>query len=221
MPGLLILTYHFPPSAASGAFRLLGFAQHLPALGVPVGVVYPPKLPWEPSDDSLAARIPAGTRLFPVEYPRGAPKALRWLSPYGIWLWHARAAVRRAIDEMKPDAVLTSGPPHCIHLLGRHAQKHGRLPWIADFRDPWVTTAEILPPTGWQRLWEGFWERRVFRQADALVVNAPHALSSLAEAVPSVARKLHCIPNGYDPEAFPATAYHPSAGKLVRILHAG
>ena len=28
---LLMLTYHFPPSSAAGAHRLLGFARHLPA----------------------------------------------------------------------------------------------------------------------------------------------------------------------------------------------
>ena len=73
MPGLLIVTYHFPPSAASGAFRLLGFARHLPAHGVPVSVVAPPTLPWEPSDAGLAARVPPGTALYPVPYPSGAP----------------------------------------------------------------------------------------------------------------------------------------------------
>ena len=221
MPGLLLLTYHFPPSAASGAFRLLGFAQHLPAHGVPVSVVYPPRLPWEPTDDNLAARIPAGTALYPVEYPRHASKLLRWLTPYGIWMWHARAAVRRAIEEQKPDAVLSSGPPHCVHLLGRYAQKQGRIPWIADFRDPWITTSELDPAQGWKRLYERFWERRVFRQADALVVNAPHARASLAAAEPALAGKLHAIPNGYDPEAFPPTAHAPLSSKTVRILHAG
>ena len=76
MPGLLIITYHFPPSSASGTFRMLGFAQHLPAHGVPVSVVAPPKLPWEPFDDNLTARIPLDTVVYPVEYPRDAPKAI-------------------------------------------------------------------------------------------------------------------------------------------------
>ncbi len=220
MPGLLVITYHFPPSAASGAFRLLGFAQHLPAHGVPVAVVYPPTLPWEPSDPRLAARIPLGTTLYPVEYPTQAPKALRWLTPYGIWLWYARAAVIRAVERFRPDAVLTSGPPHCVHLLGRYAQAQG-VPWIADFRDPWVTACDVHPPAGLKAMYERFWEQRVFRQADALVVNAPHALSALAALCPHVAHKMHVIANGYDPETFPDVKPARKPGDVVRILHAG
>ncbi|MFQ3593276.1 MAG: hypothetical protein SNJ82_08830, partial [Gemmataceae bacterium] len=90
MPGVLLLTYHFPPSAASGTFRLLGFAQHLPRYGYRVSVVAPPTLPWEPADANLMARVPPETKLYPVDYPVGYPKALRWFSPYGVWLWKAR-----------------------------------------------------------------------------------------------------------------------------------
>jgi glycosyltransferase involved in cell wall biosynthesis len=221
MPGLLIITYHFPPSAASGAFRMLGFARHLPGHGVPVSVVAPPGLPWEPSDQGLAARVPPQTAVYSSPYPSHAPKAVKWLMPWSIWLWGAREAVRRAIEEQRPDAVLTSGPPHCVHLLGSYAQRFGHIPWIADFRDPWVTTSEICPPTGLYALGERFWEARVFRHADALVVNTPHAMSALAAACPHVARKLHAIPNGYDPEAFPAVGGGHEPGAPVRILHAG
>jgi glycosyltransferase involved in cell wall biosynthesis len=221
MPGLLIISYHFPPSTASGTFRMLGFAQHLPAHGVHVSVVAPPKLPWEPFDPNLTARIPPQTAFYPVEYPTGAPKAIRWLTPYGIWLWYAQDAIRRALKEQRPDAVLTSGPPQCVHLLGWFAKSVGNVPWIADFRDPWITTSELLPDTGLKGMWERFCEQRVFRAADAIVVNAPHAQKALAEACPHVARKLHTIPNGYDPETFPTAQLTRPAGHPVRILHAG
>src|SRR3990170_4403303 len=39
MNRMLLLTYHFPPSAASGTFRMLGFARHLPTFGWRAGVV--------------------------------------------------------------------------------------------------------------------------------------------------------------------------------------
>jgi glycosyltransferase involved in cell wall biosynthesis len=220
MPGLLVITYHFPPSAASGSFRILGFARHLPAHGLPMAVVYPPRLPWEPIDPALADRIPPETALYPVEYPSQAPKALRWLAPYGLWLWYARAAVRRAIEEVRPEAILTSGPPQCVHLLGWYAQRFG-VPWIADFRDPWVTACDVCPPHGLQAAYEWFWEQRVFRHADALIVNAPNAQSSLAAACPFIAGKLHCIPNGFDPEDFPRPQGPHRPGEVVRLLHAG
>ena len=60
MPGVLLVTYHFPPSAASGTFRMLGFAQHLPKHGYAVAR-------WieETTDDAL--RIEEGS-LYPALY---------------------------------------------------------------------------------------------------------------------------------------------------------
>lgn len=219
MPGVLIITYHFPPSAASGSFRLLGFAQHLPRYGYQVSVVAPPTMPWEPVDASLSARVPPETRIYPVDYPTDIWKGFRWLSPFGVWLWYARSAVTRAIREQKPDVILTSGPPHCVHFLGWDAQRRFRIPWVVDCRDPWVTTSDVTPVRGWKAIRERFWERRVFARADAIVANAPCARQKLAEAIPSIAGKLHSIPNGYDPEIFPPVpARDPGP---VRILHAG
>jgi glycosyltransferase involved in cell wall biosynthesis len=128
--------------------------------------------------------------------------------------------VARVIREQKPDVILTSGPPHCIHLLGKEARKTFGIPWVVDCRDPWVTTTDVLPPKGMQKIYEQYWERRVFAQADAIVCNAPHARAKLAEALPQWAAKMHIIPNGYDPEIFPqATAPRPAGP--VRLLHAG
>ena len=72
---LLLITYHFPPSAASGAFRLLGFARHLPTFGWQPLVVAPPSLPWEPTDPRLADQIPAEAIVRPVPYPAVPPVA--------------------------------------------------------------------------------------------------------------------------------------------------
>ena len=40
------------------------------------------------------------------------------------------------------DYVITTGPPHSVHLIGLHLKKKEQLfdgKWIADFRDPWTT----------------------------------------------------------------------------------
>ena len=82
---LLLITYHFPPSAASGAFRLLGFARHLPTFGWQPLVVAPQSLPWEPTDPRLTDQIPAEAIVRPVPYPAGAPRLLRKLAQSAIW----------------------------------------------------------------------------------------------------------------------------------------
>ena len=79
---LLLITYHFPPSAASGTFRLLGFTRHLPAFGWQPLVVAPPSLPWEPLDPQLVDEIPAEAIVRQVPYP--ASSLLRVLAQNAI-----------------------------------------------------------------------------------------------------------------------------------------
>src|SRR5207244_11181945 len=64
------LTYHFPPSAASGSFRMLGFARHLPKVGWNTMVVAPPRMPLEPVDAELGRQVPPETQVLSVLYPR-------------------------------------------------------------------------------------------------------------------------------------------------------
>src|SRR3954452_10113807 len=105
---LLMVTYHFPPSAASGTFRLLGFARHLPKFGWRTTVVAPPELPWEPVDRELLKHVPEVTTILATPYPRQAPKVLRWAGPNALWLPSAWSACLRGVRETRPDAVLTS-----------------------------------------------------------------------------------------------------------------
>jgi hypothetical protein len=56
---VLLLTYHFPPSAASGPFRLLGFARHLPKFGRRAVVVAPQLLPRESGAPAASPAQPA------------------------------------------------------------------------------------------------------------------------------------------------------------------
>src|SRR5512135_183957 len=95
---VLILTYHFPPSAASGSFRLLGFVRHLPKFGWRSVVVAPPRIPWEPTDEALLDQLPPETALYHVPYPESRLwKPVRKFAPYGVWLPAAWAGCRRAI----------------------------------------------------------------------------------------------------------------------------
>ncbi len=218
---LLLVTYHFPPSAASGTFRMLGFARHLPGFGWSTTVVAPPGLPWEPTDAGLVRQVPGETAVRHVPYPSGAPKAVRWAAPWGVWLWPALKECARAAQEERPDAVLTSGPPHFVHLLGLYLKRRHRLPWVADFRDPWVH--------GWGRerrlsardRWDAFWERQVMAQADTVIANAPNACAALRAAFPRHAHKMVTLTNGYDPENFPRRAEAAALSESLHIVHAG
>src|SRR5438067_12766182 len=103
---LLLVTYHFPPSAASGSFRLLGFARHLLAHGWRTVVVAPPRMPFEPVDDRLTQKVPSETIIYPVPYPK-CNRLTRRLAPFAVWIPAALDACASAIAAERPDAVLT------------------------------------------------------------------------------------------------------------------
>lgn len=219
---LLILTYHFPPSAASGTHRLLGFVRHLPKFRWRSVVVAPPRMPWEPSDEALLGKIPPGTVVRHVPFPSGRlSKPARALIGLGIWLPGAWLCCRRVVRDHRPDAVLTSGPPHHAHLLGRQLRRWQGLPWVADFRDPWVASDGRPATKHGPKRWEFRAEAAVMRDADAIVANTPKGCSLLGGAYPEHAAKMVSITNGYDPESFLPNEVPPLAGPTVEIIHLG
>lgn len=217
MRKLLLVTYHFPPSAASGSFRLLGFARHLPRFGWDVAVVAPPCTPYEPVDPALGARVPAETIVHSVPFPRGLTlKVLNRLG-YGeeVWLPRARATCRRIVDNWRPDAVLTSGPPHAVHKIGIELKRRHGVPWAADFRDPWFSPLRPETPRGIAD------ERAAITNCDALITNAPRAGEHYQTAFPEHAHKMVVITNGFDPELFPTSSPRSPDHGPIRIVHAG
>jgi glycosyltransferase involved in cell wall biosynthesis len=218
---VLLLTYHFPPSSASGSFRLLGFARHLPRHGWRAAVVAPPGLPWEPTDAELSKRLPPETTVEHVPYRPG--RLASRLAPFACWLPAAARACRKVIEVHRPEAVLTSGPPHLIHGLGLWAKRRFGLPWVADFRDPWFPEGRLERGSDLASRWVDTQERAVMRAADAVVANAPGACRALREAYPALREKFVTLPNGYDREDFAALAPVPRrpAGAPLRVVHTG
>jgi glycosyltransferase involved in cell wall biosynthesis len=217
---VLFITYHFPPSAASGTHRILGFAEHLPALGWDVAVVAPPSLPWEPQDRGLVARIPAGTDVRYVDYPRDRVYwPLRKVARYSAWLVRALASIRRAMKDLRPDVVVTSGPPHCVHMIGPYLKSRFGVRWMADFRDPWMAGRYWQRNDKWRSRAALIAETAVFRRCDAIIVNAPNAAKAVVACHPKCATKLHWVTNGYDPKLFEGIAREPRSN--FTIAHTG
>lgn len=57
--------------------------------------------------------------------------------PRVFWV---RKASTYAIELVKKEGVsivITTGPPHSIHLIGKRIKRKTNIKWLADFRDPW------------------------------------------------------------------------------------
>ncbi|MCP4976941.1 MAG: glycosyltransferase family 4 protein [Maribacter sp.] len=43
------------------------------------------------------------------------------------------------LGKEKIDTVVTTGPPHSVHLIGHQLKQKRNIKWLADFRDPWTS----------------------------------------------------------------------------------
>jgi glycosyltransferase involved in cell wall biosynthesis len=230
---LLIVCYFYPPLAGGGVHRILGFTRHLPAHGWACTVVCAGTEDYWVRDASLTARVPAETEVIRVgggsglaawmrlgrgrgagRRPAGVFAGLRtlsdwWLLPdsYAGWSRRAGAVAARRIRQGGVDAILTSSPPDSVHLAGLDLRRRFALPWIADFRDPWVALHFRRPPTAWHRATHAAMERRVLTGADlVLAASRTHADDLRHPAGSPGPRRLEHLPNGFEPGAPDETA---------------
>jgi len=165
--------------------------------------------------------------------PLGALRAIqRWtLLPDGYrgWAHAAQRAAEVRIGRGGVDAVWTTSSPESAHLAGLALKKRHRLPWVADFRDPWVGRVTYHPPTSWHDARNRAMERRVVSAADRVTVVSEAMAASYRSRYPEIApERFVCLPNGFDSDdwrrADLASADGPRAPGAPRrfvLLHAG
>lgn len=100
------------------------------------------------------------------------------------------------------DAVITTGPPHSTHLVGKKIKDKFQLPWIADFRDPWTNIYynKLFPRTSSTKTKDQSLENMVLKQADSIIVVSPGLKSEFEDR----ARRIDVIYNGFDQDDIPA-----------------
>lgn len=117
------------------------------------------------------------------------------------------------------EKIVTTGPPHSIHLIGLRLKKiNPALSWIADFRDPWSEwdLLDTLALTSIARKRHVVLERKVLTIADRVITIAPYHVVRL-EALSG--RKVDLITNGFDEDDFKENRY--SSTHKFTIRHVG
>lgn len=122
--------------------------------------------------------------------------------PRVFWVRPVTTFLSDFIQSNHIDKIITTGPPHSVHLIGlRLKKKYPSLKWVADFRDPWsewdlLDTLDLTAPA---RRRHQTLERRVLEQADRVITIAPfhvHRFEALGK------RKVDLITNGFDTDDF-------------------
>jgi glycosyltransferase involved in cell wall biosynthesis len=64
-----------------------------------------------------------------------------WFIPDARKFW-IRPSVRflsKYLAENPVSLIISTGPPHSMHLIAQKLKEHLSIPWLADFRDPWTS----------------------------------------------------------------------------------
>ena len=136
-------------------------------------------------------------------------------------VWWVKPSVRFLKEYLKEhpvDVVVTTGPPHSVHLIGLKLHKALGTPWVTDFRDPWSRMYYLkhLPMTG------ATW-RKLRRQEQAVLDGCTTVLAVTPvvqeEFQAQTGTPVAMITNGYDATDFTGPAPEPDG--CFNITHTG
>jgi glycosyltransferase involved in cell wall biosynthesis len=116
------------------------------------------------------------------------------------------------------DVIISTGPPHSLHLIAQKIAKQNKIPWLADFRDPWtkIDFYQDLMLTKPADIKHHRLEKEVLRHADAISVISNTMGQDFNEIHP---RKYHVITNGFDTDDIRREKIEPD--KKFSIAHIG
>ncbi len=95
--------------------------------------------------------------------------------------------------------IITTGPPHSLHLIGLKLKQELDLKWIADFRDPWTQIGyhKKLKLTESSKKKHLSLEREVLNSADQIITTS---FTTKAEFAEKTNKPISVITNGFDAE---------------------
>ncbi len=95
------------------------------------------------------------------------------------------------------EAIISTGPPHSMHLIAMPLAQRFGIPWLADFRDPWtnIDFYKDLKLSWWADAKHHQLEKRVLEKAVAVTVISESMASDFRKIL---TRHYDVITNGYD-----------------------
>ncbi|SHL22611.1 glycosyltransferase family 4 protein [Flavobacterium xanthum] len=116
-----------------------------------------------------------------------------------FWVKPSVDYLEKYIKENNIDTIITSGPPHSLHLIGLELKQKLYLKWFADFRDPWTTIGyhKSLRLSRFAAKKHKALEHQVLNTADTIIVTSKTTKTEF-EAI--TRQPIEVITNGYDTE---------------------
>ena len=116
-----------------------------------------------------------------------------------LWVKPSVNYLKNYIQENNIDTIVTSGPPHSLHLIGLQLKQDLDIKWLADFRDPWTTIGyhKSLKLSSYAEKKHKQLEHQVLNTADTIIVTSK---TTKAEFQAITSKPIEVITNGYDVE---------------------
>lgn len=223
---VLLISYYWPPSGGAGVHRWLRFSRYFQENNVNLTVYCPENAAWPAIDEELLNEVPAEVKVIrkkifePHKFlakkgnagvgftqnkkPSRLQQLIVWVRgnlfiPDSRVFW-IKPSVRFLSNYLKEhpeiDIIISTGPPHSMHIIANSLKKKFNLKWMADFRDPWTQIdfyQDLLPGKRADKKHRKL-ERECLTNADEVITVSDSCADGLAEIVP---RKIHTITNGF------------------------
>ncbi|MGE5500007.1 MAG: glycosyltransferase [Syntrophothermus sp.] len=139
--------------------------------------------------------------------------------------WY-RQGVKAGINLLKKkkiDAIVTVGPPHSTHLIGRKLAKISGIPFIPVLIDPWV---DIVYYRDFKRnpitlALDNHFEKSVMKDAYKAVFVTRNTQEDFQRKYPFIKDKSEVLYWGYNEESFAGIKPSPGNKESTTLLHAG
>ena len=114
------------------------------------------------------------------------------------WVKPSVTFLTKIIEQEAIDAIITSGPPHSMHLIGLGLKKKLNVHWIADFRDPWTSIGyhKKMRLTKKAAKKHIDLENEVLNTADKIIVTSKGTKQEFEQ---KTKQPIHVITNGFEP----------------------
>lgn len=139
--------------------------------------------------------------------------------PRIFWVRPAYKRIKKYLQTNSVDTIITTGPPHSVHLIGLRLKKKLNIKWIADFRDPWSEIDYLdefnLGKRAIQK--QKKLEHSVLTKADKVITVSFNWSKDLEKLG---AKRVEVITNGFDEEDFKDFNYHYQTENFT-LLYSG
>lgn len=135
-----------------------------------------------------------------------------------FWIRPSVKFLTKYLQENEVDCIITTGPPHSLHLIGYYLNQRTKIPWVADFRDPW-TSIDFYKELKLTRLAD----KRHHHLEKRILTTASHVIAvgeNMQQEFNTIgAKNVSVVTNGYDYADIPKDKI--TLDNKFSILHIG